>query len=429
MITTVGKGLIARMLAGQIPSAFSYMAFGVGAKPDVPVTVVDKTAAAWSGATVLGDGVWGLESDTGLVKLGDGATAWSSLPYESSGILYEDEAIKNKTNLIFEAFRVPITAATVLFDGGQTKISLSASVPSAQRFEFSEIGVFSSETNSLVTSEKPKMIFTFSESEGWEHHSGATINPVLYAGEISSNSFDIDTFDGVDPKAFFVSADNQVFFTENRKNQRMRIYQDALLLRGNLSTVNDASSSWTLSGDHVHITGKPVNLTKARSDDELKVGLAVMNSTYNTITTAEVPAEVRVAIRFLSTENASDYATVQLKLTNGVDNLKQVPAETEFENNGYFVLSTSKKDIKYTANFSWEQASVAQVFVEVEPGSGLTAADYYVAVDAVRFDSNNNNNPAYGMTAYSAIRNVSASTELKYSDTESQIEYKVLLEV
>lgn len=45
------------------------------------------TAANWTGANpTLGAGELGLESDTFLVKKGDGATAWTSLPYVSGVI-------------------------------------------------------------------------------------------------------------------------------------------------------------------------------------------------------------------------------------------------------------------------------------------------------------------------------------------------------
>ncbi len=67
--------------------------------------------------------------------------------------------------------------------------------------------------------------------------------------------------------------------------------------------------------------------------------------------------------------------------------------------------------------------------MEVDEGTGQTAADYYVAVDAIRFDSTDDNNPTYGLTAYSVIQNESASTEVKDLDTEAQIEYKISLDV
>lgn len=434
MITERGKGLIARALANQIPSAFSYIALGVGAKPEPPVTVIEDTSAQltsdYDGSpTYLDDGVWAYESDTGLAKLGDGSTAYASLGYVSSGVLYEEEAIKNKTKMDFEAFRVPVSGSSVLFEGGQTKIVLSATLPSAQRYEFSEIGVFSAEANTLLNTEPPRMIYTFSDSEGWEYHDVSTITDVGYAGNVSSNGFDIDSVaeGGINPKAFFISADNEVFFTANRRNQRMRIYQDALLCRGDMSTVDDALDVWAFSGDHVHVTGNSVDLTRARPDDEIKIALAVMNSNYAYIDAAGTAEEVRVGLRFMSSEDSSAHATAQIKLAKGMTASNQFPEDTEFHENGYFVVSFNKKSLKYTESFSWENVTLAQVFVEVDPGAGQAASDYYVAIDAVRFDSNNENNPSYGMVAYSGVRNILGSTEVKESQTESQIEYKILL--
>lgn len=430
MITTRGKGLVARALANQIPSAFSYIALGVGALPQLPVEVVEKDAASWTGSEVLGSGVWGLQTDTGLAKLGNGSTAYSGLAFQATGVLYEDSSIKEKTKMNFEAFRVPVTAASVAYEGGVTKVILTGTLPSAQRYEFSEIGIFSAESNSLLTTEPPRMIYTFSDTEGWEYHTGSTISDVEYVGEISNNGLDINAIPaGVNAKAFFISADNQVFFPDLRKNQRMRIYQDALLIRGDMSTVNDATSTWALSGDHVHLTGRLVDLTRARSDDEIKIAVAVINKNYTYITGAGVANEARIALRFMSSEDASAHATAQVVLTDGAVSDSQFPDETDFVNNGYYVASFNKSDLVYTGSFSWENVTVCQVWVEVEPGTGQTSADYYVAVDAVRFDTNNENNPAYGMTAYSEIRNASASTEVKVAQSESQIEYKIYLEV
>lgn len=430
MITTVGKGLIARSLAGQIPSAFSYLALGVGAKPELPVTVIEKVASAWTGSEVLADGAWGLETDTLLAKLGDGTTAYSALDYQASGVLYEDSDIQNKTRMEFEAFRIPVSGASVLYEEGQTKVTLTGTLPSAQRYEFSEIAVFSGESNSLLNTEPPRMIYTFSDSEGWEHHTGSTITDVGYAGSVTSNGFDIDAPPAtVNAKAFFVEADNPVFFPVNRKNQRMRIYQDALLLRGDLSTVDDALATWALSGEHVHLTGKLVDLTRARPDDEIKIAVAVLNKNYSFITASGAANEVRVAVRFMASEESSAHATAQIVLTDGAVSSSQTPNETDFVNNGYYVVSFRKKDLVYAGSFSWENVTVAQVFAEVEPGTGQVSSDYFVAVDAVRFDSNNNNNPAYGMTAYSTIRNTSQTTETKAVQQESQIEYKIVLEV
>ena len=54
------------------------------------------TAAAWTQANpVLAQGEPGFEHDTGLWKIGDGATAWTSLDYASGGgdSLVDDKAV------------------------------------------------------------------------------------------------------------------------------------------------------------------------------------------------------------------------------------------------------------------------------------------------------------------------------------------------
>ena len=44
------------------------------------------TAAQWTSAnTILAAGEWGYETDTGKVKIGNGATAWNSLAYTGAG--------------------------------------------------------------------------------------------------------------------------------------------------------------------------------------------------------------------------------------------------------------------------------------------------------------------------------------------------------
>ena len=430
MITTKGKGIVARALAGQLDSAFSYIALGVGAKPSTPPSVTVRTAAEWTSLNpTLASGEWGMESDTKYVKKGNGSTAWNSLGYIGSGIQYEDSSLKNKTKLDFEALRIPISGASVLYEGGQTKLLLSGTVPSTQRYEFSEVAAFSAESNSLLTTESPRLIYTFSDVEGWELHSSG-IADIGYAASISSNNLDINNIpSGVDAKAFFVSSESPVFYATNRVNQRVRVYEDALLVRRNLSTINRGTTPWTLGGDHIHVTSTLVNLTKARPDDELKIAFSILNTTYASITDAGVSDEVRIVVKFTNSEVSSEYALMQVKVIHGGTDTTVYPSTAQFHQNGYYVASAQKKDLYVTSNFSWDDVTVAQIYVDADPGTGPTDADYYVALDALRFDSNNDNNPTYGMTAYSVVQNSSASTQIKDAQTESQIEFKIAIEV
>ena len=440
MITNKGKSIIARSLSGQVASPFSYIALGTGALPTRPVTVYEKSSSTWTSENpVLDDGVWGFETNTNLTKVGDGATAWTSLPYVAGGIQYESEDFINKTRLDFEAVRVPVSGASVIYESGKTKVLLSAAIPSFQRYEFSEISVFSAEFNSMLTTEPSRMIYTFSEFEGWKFHSGASVTEVPYYGSVSDNSFDINAVPD-DSQAFFIAANSGVFFSENRKNQRPRIYLDALTVNGSMSSIvidetPPIDAEWALSGNHVHVTSIPVNLSKARPDDELKFSFAVLNKLYADIVnesnvSVNPPEEVKIVLVFRESETLEEYAKMQIVLREGeVGVNNQYPQETDFSHNGYYVAAARVDSLVTTANFSWERVTLAQVFVDVEPAAGRTNEDYYVVLDAVRFDSTNDNNPAYGMTAYSVVQNYAASTEVKENQVESQIEYKVVLEV
>ena len=52
------------------------------------------TAAAWTQANpTLAQGEPGFEHDTGLLKIGDGATAWNSLVYAGGNSLVDDKAV------------------------------------------------------------------------------------------------------------------------------------------------------------------------------------------------------------------------------------------------------------------------------------------------------------------------------------------------
>jgi hypothetical protein len=54
------------------------------------------TAAAWTAANpILAAGELGFETDTGLSKLGDGTTAWTSLPYTTAITSIADDAVTN----------------------------------------------------------------------------------------------------------------------------------------------------------------------------------------------------------------------------------------------------------------------------------------------------------------------------------------------
>lgn len=201
------------------------------------------------------------------------------------------------------------------------------------------------------------------------------------------------------------------------------------MLRGDLSTINTGTTPWTTGGDHIHVTAKPVNLANARPDDDIKLTFALLNSTYALISTK--PADsVKFVVKFMSSEDATEYAAMQVQVTNGetVATGLQSPATTDFVNNGYYTITAPKSTLYTTAGFAWETVTVAQVFVEADPASATAASEYYISIDAIRFDSNNDNNPGYGLASYTVVQNAWGETEQKDDLSESQITIKLSLD-
>jgi hypothetical protein len=130
MITNIGKNILAKYLVGQTSSYASHIAIGCGAKP------------------ILSDGT-----------LGD---------------------YSNKSSLDFEMFRVPIISRGFVDDNGVSKVVLTAELPTQERYEITEVGVFSAASNPSAGAFDSKTVYSFSESEPWKYSSQAAEIPSIY---------------------------------------------------------------------------------------------------------------------------------------------------------------------------------------------------------------------------------------------------------
>jgi hypothetical protein len=367
MITAVGKDIIARFLAGQLPAAFSHVAIGVGATPTTSST--------------------------------------------------EDPALSTKTLLDFEALRVPISNASVLKEAGKTRLSFTATLPAEDRYEFSEVGVYSAESNSLLTTARDQIITTFSDAEGWADQSGVDIGTDHFASGV-----DLIIANSSAATASFVKSDDPAFLYPDRGLQRARLGSDCLILKGGYSTISGTAydpvtnlTGFTTSGAHVKLSGTTVDLSTARPDDELKFAFSVADRTY-TSAKSVIPDPIDISLQFLSGD-ATQVASLEYT----------VPAST-LGTNGYVVASKKIKDLKYTSTFSWSAVSQIRLYAKMRAGVG-TPNNFWIIADAVRFDSKNQNNPTYGLVSYSLVSNAQQATQVKSTNLESVIEYKINLEV
>jgi hypothetical protein len=461
MITNTGKSIIGKYLLGQAPAYASYLAVGCGAKP---------IASAGS----FGD--------------------------------YSD-----KENLEFEMFRVPISSRGFVNESGVNKIVLTAELPTEERYEITEVGLYSAGTNPSAGSYGSKTIFSFASNENWVYRSpgiseiplvqislDATDDEVNYPAVANTITgvYDVNGTVVATP-VFETNADNLIFYKANRatKYERPRFLNNTILVLGNTANLTKSVNVTTASGsgsvvtyttalphtfsigDVVTITGvspgaynlstktvvsvptsttftvsstatgtytsggsiatthfivntgsNHINLTNPNVDfsqnsplDEIRLAFSLVKKVAGSELSpnTSVPSTVRVLIDFASSDTSSaEFARFEAELTNGSS-----PGQYDFLTNRYFVISKPLQELYTTANFTWDSVVSAKIYVSTI-ASGSVSDQYYVALDALRLENIASQNPLYGLTGYSVVKNTNAETVTKLPNTSNYVEFR-----
>jgi hypothetical protein len=373
MITNTGKNILAKYLIGQAPSYASYIAIGCGAKP--------------------------LPSDG---ELGDYA---------------------EKTSLDFEMFRVPITSRGYVTEDGQSKIVFTAELPTAERYEITEVGVWSAGANPSAGAYDSKTVFAFTETENWEYHTtGGAISIPIYYVPLDSEDNVINIVDEV----FQTNADNRIFTNQERSSryERCRFLNNIMVVGGNISDLSLVGDSVVVpdNSKHIHLTGANLDFNKNAPTDELRLAFSVINKDGES---AVQPDEVRIVLEFSDTDAAnaanSEYARLQVVL-------KDTDLDVDFATNRYFVSSVALEDLFKTSGFTWNIVDTVKFYVSVIK-DGSPSDDYYVCLDALRLENITSSNPIYGLSGYSVIKNANSETIIKSANTTNHIEFRFGMDV
>jgi hypothetical protein len=208
MITNTGKTLIAKYLIGQAPGYAAYLAFGCGARPLAP----EENFGDYSG----------------------------------------------KRALDFEMFRAPIISRGYVTEDGQDKIVFTAQLPTEDRYEITEIGVYSAASNPSATQNDSRNIFLFNESENWEFHDQSSIEPL----DFISSPFHEDPGNviSITEPAFSVNASNPTFSHPPRveRQERPRFLNNTVIVRGDISNLVEFAPIAEASTDGEFVTYKTV---------------------------------------------------------------------------------------------------------------------------------------------------------------------------
>jgi hypothetical protein len=384
MITNTGKSIIGKYLLGQAPAFGSFLAIGCGATP------------------------------------------------LSNGDIGQDHS--EKTNLDFEMFRVPISSKGFINENGIDKIVFTAELPSEERYEITEVGMYSAGSNPSAGAYDSKTIFGFTQTENWQNHSESSVTEIpnrLEALDKPQNDNNISVIDSV----FQTTAENPIFYKAPRfqRYERCRFLNNIIMIQGDYShiTLNEESGSLQNNfvvesgSNHIHLTGERFDFTKNSLTDELRLSFSIVNKVGDS---QNVPKVARVLIEFASseTENA-EYARLEAEVVDD-------PSGTGYDlsTERYFVVKKQIQELVTSTNFTWNSVTVvriyASVFEDTDPGE-LPSGDYYIALDALRLENVATKNPLYGLTGYSVVQNIDASAIIKNPNTSNYIEFRFSVDV
>lgn len=463
MITNNGKQIIAKYLIGQAPAYASYIAVGCGPKAKtslsediVSIVSVDGIAEVETHGALLDppephgfsvndrvrvsgtngplDGLWT------VLEVVDGSSFFLavdgvedlSFTNLDRGNVFVDLDFSEKNSLDFEMFRVPISSRGFVKEGSTSKIVFTAELPTEERYEMTEIGLYSAGANPSAGLYDSRLIYSFSQSENWEYHTSTL------ASAIPTINYPLDR-DGtanvinVTNKAFRTTADNSIFGDNDRiaRKEQGRFLNDTIIVAGDTSKINvedngDLSvvAQWTDGGvtkysSHIHLNGESPDFNRQSPVDEIRLAFSVINKDGNA---EAVPSRVLILGEFASDDqvDSNSYARfyVDIQHTNE-DN-----AYNNFNTNRYFVVSKQLQELVKSPNFSWGSVDISKLSVCILDNDDQPSGDYYVAFDGARLENIGASNPLYGLVGYSPVVNTDGAPILKQQNTTNYIEFR-----
>jgi hypothetical protein len=395
MITNKGKNILAKYLIGQAPAYASYIAIGCGAKP--------------------------LDTDD----------------------LFTPAVYEDNTELNFEMFRVPIISRGYVNEDNVSSIVFTAELPTEERYQISEVGVYSAASNPSATGNDSRTIFSFSNRENWEQHGSNSVTAIKrYDTNLSKDDPSygnmIDTAAAED--VFQTNSNNPFFLVQNRinRNENCRFLNNTIMIKGTESDLQKSTIEGKVrltaqnGSKHIHLNAIGINLEKNAPNDLMKIAFSVVGKNIDTAS----PDEVRIMVEFAHDDESTQYARFDAIVTGGSDYENNAGDESfvypsgvvNFSSNRYYVVSRELQELRKSTGFSWGNVTIVKIYVTVIKGTS-PSADYFVCLDAIRLDNVATENPIYGLTGYSPVKSPDALPILKDTNTKNFVEFRFAMGV
>jgi hypothetical protein len=367
MITNNGKEIVAKYLLGQAPSFASHIAAGCGSRP---------------------------------------------LSTEDSVVISP-----TKKSLDFEVFRVPISSKGFIKEDGVEKIVFKAEMPTNQRFQLSEVGLFPAQSNALAGKYDSKLLVTFTPSETWSYVKNGSASAVPYLNEALDQDNVLSNI-SVSQSVAFINSDATIFNNSDRKNRQEppRFLNRSLMVSGSTSMI---SEDFTIDENSYSIENSSLSfdLSQNLPTDQIKFALSLVSKT---ATTNSNPDNVRIVLEFIN--NISNSNAESPKAVGRFD-LPSSSFISGGETNRYITVSKNISDFIKDDTFSFANINLIKLYVSVL-SSGVPTNNYFVILDGIRIDNISTPNPLYSMIGYNLIVTEDGLPILKSENTNNYIEYR-----
>lgn len=462
MITNDGKEIISKFLLGQLPEYATHLSIGCGARPistseAVPNSVYGKqrmdfemTRVPISSKGFVDDST--SYSITHKQVVSNVATLTTSVAHDIvpgetviiSGVgtsidgQYRVSAIATNT-FSYEVVAANVNPAVALSPNGsaivsRTKISLTAELPTENRYEISEVAIWSAANNNLASQYDSKVFFNF--SDGWEIHETTIAPPALNTNlGFDGSTTTVDIQDATS-QAFYANTSDPIFQVSSRKARKEgpRYLNRTLMLRGDFSDIDDSDGidgNWTATGKHVHLNNIAFDISGNNTSDLLKLAFSLVDRNASGDAT---PANVKILMEFYKNEvsDTTSYAKAQIYVPGSVLDTNryyvggmQISQNVDYSNEA---ASTSLPYIRFytSPDFASTQIRVCRIFAQVTKSDLTSSEDHFIALDGFRID-NTTENPAYKMSGYSVVATSGGLPITKTANSNNYIDFRFSL--
>ena len=329
-------------------------------------------------------------------------------------------------------FRVPIISRGFVNVDGIDKVVLTAELPTEERYEITEIGIFSAASNPVAGSFDSRNVYSFADTDNWLYqpfNSSAIEIPSVYApldGEADNGIINQTS------SVFATNADNRIFTNTDRvaRNERCRFLNNIIAMAGNSSRLTrNASGKLEIGTEpkYIRLNQTNVDFTKNSPLDELRLAFSVVSKSPSANT---VPDNVKILLEFSYTgsDTPQEYARFEVDIDDLGYTAGTSPDNRNLSTNRYLIVKKALKDLNKTDNFDWREVTVAKIYSCVTE-AGQPSDLFYVCLDGLRLENITSTNSLYGLTGYSVIRNDGSRPIIKAANTTNYIEFRFSLGV